>query len=287
MTVATHNMVQKTDPLSNISQYIYDGQDRLLQTIDRLSLDGVGGSIDTTNPDNPDGLINEWLTYDDNSRITALIDDNNNSTAYGYDELDRLTRKTWPDDTFEQYQYDDDHNMTQLIDPNGSIHDIDYDGINRLTGVDITRAVGVIGTTALNYQYDGLNRRTRLVDNNDPSIATDDWVLEVGYDSLNRATSQKQNSQLVSSVFDGVGNHLELTYPSGRQVNRDYDELDRLLNITEHSDDSMIASYGYMGIARVLERKHGNGTSWRMHNDTEITGYDDLKRIVGMQHLAN
>ncbi len=280
-----NNIIEKTDALDNKTLFIYDGLNRQVQQSELLTQSGAGGALDLSNPANPDGIINTWFTFDNNSRLTTLIDDNGNNTTYRYDELDRLKEKTYADDSMDQYQYDKDDNLTQLIDPNGSIHTLNYDAVDRLTSVDINRATGILGTTQLNYQYDGLSRRTLLTDNNNPQTADDDWTIEVGYDSLNQAISQKQNGRFVNSLFDGVGNQLSLTYPTGRQVNRQYDELDRLIQINEPNSESVIAEYNYMGFGRMTERRNGNGTRLRTHNGTNLTGFDANKRVIGLEHL--
>ncbi|UXI70358.1 RHS repeat-associated core domain-containing protein [Tahibacter amnicola] len=281
-----HNVIRRTDALGNVTRMVYDGIDRKIRTIDELRVGGVGsGAIDMSNPANPDGLNTTTIELDDNSRIAGLTDDKGNTTRYHYDALNRLERTQFADDSLIEYEYDLDDNLNKVTDANGSVHTVSYDAVNRLTAVDIARGAGIAGTDRLRYQYDGVGRRTRMTDNNDPSIAADDSTLEATYDSLGRPLTQVQNGRVVGNTYDGVGNPLVLSYPGGRQVRRSYDELDRLDRIAEVAGDVTIGEYDYIGRDRVSERRSGNGTRQEFDIPGTGDGYDDNKRVTALRHL--
>jgi hypothetical protein len=63
--------------------------------------------------------------------------------------------------------------------------------------------VGVVGTTALTYQYDGLSRGTRGSDNNEPADSADDSLITNAYDSLSRVIETIHRSCPDPEVRDG------------------------------------------------------------------------------------
>jgi len=277
-----NNRIRTTDKLGNITRQIFDGLNRELQTIQELRVGGIGaGAIDTSNASNPDGLITTTKTWDGNSRLATITDDNGNVTRYGYDSLNRRTTETFADTTISSVVYDKDDNVASRTDQNGNVFVHTYDGINRLVTLEITRGAGIGGTTLQTFEYDGLSRQTLATDDNDPLVVTDDSAVEMRYDSLSRTLQQIQDGVTVGNRFDGVGNRVAATYPNNRVVETSYDALNRIDRITNQAGGSLIADYDYIGTSRVLERRFGNGTKLRYHDGAgHDTGYDGLRRPV-------
>jgi RHS repeat-associated protein len=281
-----NNVTRKTDALANTTIYVHDGLNRLLVERVGLRVDGTGASaIDTSNLTNPDGQITTLYGWDRNSRLTSLADDNGNFTRYAYDALNRRTVETFADQTTRVYDYDRDDNVIRYTDNAGNIHSNRYDALDRLVAKDVARAPGVEGTTQWRFEYDGLSRRTKMTDNNDPASPADDILCEFRYDSLNRLLTEVQGSRQVSSVFDGVGNRLSLQYSDGRVVETTRDALDRIKFIRDQGSPANIAEYKYLGAGRVLERGQGNGTKLRFHDGAgHDVGYDQGKRRVEIDY---
>lgn len=272
----------------NSIRHSYDGVNRKLQTIQDLRVGGVGaGAIDPSNPSNPDGRITATSTYDGNSRVTSLTDDNGNATRYSYDALNRLSIETFADATTKEYTYDRDDNIVRLKDNNGTIQNCVYDGINRRVRCDITRAPSVVGTTLNQYEYDGLSRMTRMTDNNDPQNASDDSNVTYVYDSLGRLIEELQNGKAISGDWFAGEQRSGLTYPNDRKIALTFDHLDRLKTINDIGAATNIVRYDYIGPGRVLERQLQNGTrlTYLDNNGTTDTGYDPIKRPIELRHL--
>ena len=277
------NRIQTTDALGNITLFVYDGMDRLLEERQYLSEDGTGaGALDATNPTNRDGAISVFYRYDGNSRLLAQTDDNGNTTTYAYDALNRRIRTTYADATTVSMTFDADDNMLTRTDQNGSVFNYDYDVLNRLTRMSVTPAAGLEGSTEWTYAYDGLSRRMRATDNNDPALASDDAVVEYRYDSLNRILTEANNGLEAVSTYDGPGNRLSLRYPGGRQLAYSYDAIYNLKAIAEGATD--IVQYDYAG-RRVLERRYANGTRLSYLQGGADSGYDAINRVLRHQHL--
>jgi len=265
----------------NTTSFVYDGINRLLRKIIDLRVGGQGnGSIDTSNPTNPDGRITVAQTWDANSRLTAQTDDNGNTTRYEFDDLDRHQRTVFADGTTNVFTYDRDDNASRIVDNNGSVIDNTYDAINRLLRREVARARGVEGTTLQTFEYDGLSRLVRTTDNNDPADVTDDATVRYQYDSLSRVLVEDQNGRLVRSRYDGVGNRLNLTYPNGRQIETTFDGLDRIDQIRnpQSAIHNPLVEYNYIGPGRVLSRTYSNGVRL-------ARTYDAVKRVAKHDHL--
>ncbi|MCI0637029.1 MAG: hypothetical protein L0206_24400, partial [Actinobacteria bacterium] len=262
----------------NTKSFIHDGLGRVTAEIADLRLGGDGaGAIDTSNPHNPDGQIRLGYTYDRNSRLTAIIDDANNATVFGYDPLDRQTLKRNADLTEHVFTYDRNDNLKTSLDPNGSLATRTYDHLNRLTQVDVARGTGVVGTTLETYAYDGLSRLTRATDDNGGGTPE---VVERVYDSLSRPIEERQNGLAVSSVFAGDGKRLALTYVGGRRLDFTHDAIDRLREIRDGT--SVLADHRWIGPGhRPLRRTHANGTTLDL-----VGGYDAVQRLTRLKHLA-
>ena len=181
----------------NVTEYVWDGADRLLRVDRVLTASGLGdGTLSppplTGDPNNPDGLNSTIYGWDDNSLKTSIQDDKLNTTSYSYDNLDRLVSHTNDDATVSSYVYDLESNIIQHTDPNGSVTTHTWDAANRLTQLTVARAGGVEGTTFQTYEYDGLDRVTRSSDDNNPLDSGDDAVVQCIYDSLSRIVEEKQ-----------------------------------------------------------------------------------------------
>lgn len=276
----------------NTTRYFYDGLSRLTKTISDLRTGGVGtglpaldgptdpnidpAGLDTSNPDNPDGKITETFIWDNNSRQLSVSDDKNNTTSYEYDALNRLTKETFADTKTKLYEYDRDSNLVQFTDQNGSVWTNDYDGLNRLVHLDIQRAAGIEGTTIQDFEYDGLSRETRAVDNNS-SLAVTTFI----YDSLsNLLEDNQQNGLVTSNNYDGAGNRIELTYPNNRVVNFTFDALERIKTVP-----GAVSNYSYVGPGRLLEKVFNNATKLTYLDNSGVNvGYDNLPRIKEHRH---
>jgi len=329
-TAASHSSSPATriNRPGNTMEYFYDGINRKIAEVRHLRVDGQGKNpTDTSNPANPDGLIVIDYDWDANSRLVAMADDGSlpgdqntsigvieathpkgNVTRYVYDDLNRLAREIFDDQTCNVYTYDADDNLARMIDENGSIIRNTYDGISRLVRKDVTRATSatphpagcfkepgiewqVIGTTLQEFEYDGLSRITRSFDNNEPDDTQDDATVTYAYDSLSRLLEEVQNGHAVSSRWMGDNNRTGLIYPNGRELEITFDKLDRIDRINDNGPRTMrnrpIVDYDYIGPGRVLERTYSNGVRLTYLDDARQRqiGYDGLRRVVLHRHL--
>lgn len=153
----------------------------------------------------------------------------------------------------------------------------------------------IIGTTEEDYFYDGLSRLVRATDNNNPSDPSDDSAITYAYDSLSRVIEETQQignlpPKAISSQWRAENLRSGLIYPSGRQLQYDFDFLDRLNTIVEQGNPTPIVDYDYIGTSRVLQRLYPqNGTRMTFLNDnnSQDVGYDGLRRVTQLRHLRD
>ncbi len=258
--------VNDVNDFGNVTLYSYDGLNRQTREETVLTASGQGDGVNigatlegvksTTPPSDPtqaaDGLITVYYDWDRNSLLASVTDDNGNQTQYTYDNLDRRLTETkgvcvppaladrCDPSTTITYEYDPDDNVVRFTDENGSVVNSQFDAINRRTASNVTRAPGVVGTTATSYEYDGLSRLTRATDNNEPGDASDDSTITFAYDSLSRVIEETQqmgslSAKAVSSAWRAENLRVHLTYPNERALGHTYDDLDRLQAIQEES----------------------------------------------------
>jgi YD repeat-containing protein len=250
-----------TDP-GNIVRCTYDGLNRKLQTERILTDDGTGTGTVV-------GSILTGQAWDESNRLVSRTDGNGNATSYTYDDLNRLTRVDFADNTSQMFEYDQHDDVLRITDANGTVIDQTFDLLNRLTNCVITPASGVIGTTFENFGYDGLSRIVGAED--------DDSILTFAYDSLSRLISETLNGQTKTTVYDGAGNQLQCVYPGGRTVTRTYDVLNRVDAVSDGG--GQLGSYDYIGRNRIEQREASIG-------GTPVTrrtlGYDNLRRLTSL-----
>ncbi|MAO24286.1 MAG: hypothetical protein CMJ25_26340 [Phycisphaerae bacterium] len=241
------NMVEMTDARNNVTSYVYDALGRNTQVNSPLS-------------------ITVSSTYDNSQRLVSETDDNGNTTQYAYDGLNRIISVTMPDNTSYSVAYDANGNPATYTDARGVEVAQVFDKNNRLIGrtIDDSNATASIpGTTSEDFTYDGLGRlRTAL---NDFAKVTRE------YDSRSNVTREITNTdtasdftntsfdRVVEYVFDQANNNIQITYPSGREIYRTYDELNRLAGIFSELNTDPVTEFGYIG-RRVESRSNGNGT---------------------------
>jgi YD repeat-containing protein len=120
------------------------------------------------------------------------------ATVYTYDASDRLFKVAYADvapTSSESYAYDAAGNMVGKLDRRGNAITYGYDAANRQTSVSCSPGSGVVGTTDLVCEYDGLNRRTLERDSVDAALDANDWIVTRTWDALSRVTSETQNGR--------------------------------------------------------------------------------------------
>jgi len=150
------------------------------------------------------------FTYDGTNRLRTVTDSLGHTVTYDYDSFDRVTKVTYPDNTFDQTMYQFlDSVLTK--DRRGHWSAMQYDALRRLTDT-----------------YDSLGRHTHF-----------DWcgcgALQSVTDPLNRTTTW---------LRDLEGRLTTKIYPDASQVNYAYEtNAGRLKMVTDAMSQSTIYNY--------------------------------------------
>lgn len=268
---AAGNLIEQEDANGHITKFAYDLLKRQVSAtlpggqVSRMAYDAVGNLIETTDANGTstrqsfdarnwlvekrfsDGTPTEQFNYTATGQLASVIDDRG-TTAYQYDERNRLLGRSEPDGRAITYTYDAAGNILSLNVPSGSTH-YGYDVLNRLKTV--TDADG--GVTIYGYDSVG-NLVNTLFANN---------VTETRrYDELNRLTFLENRSpgDVVLSSYayslDAMGNRTRVVEADGRTVNYSYDDLHRLVQeaITDPVNGNRTIAYLMDTVGNRLKR---------------------------------
>ncbi len=207
-----------TNPLGNTTRYSYDPLNQVTRITDPIA--GVTS-----------------FTYDANGNLLTVTDARNNVTTYAYNNMDRLTSRKDALLRSQTYQYDGNGSMSKYTDRRGKVTSYTYDNLNRLTFAGFGTVVSGQNTTyesTINYTYDAGDRLTRTVD----SIS---GTMNLGYDNLDRLTSQSTPPGTVTYSYDAADRRTGMTVAGQPAVTYTYDNADRLTGITQGANNVSFA----------------------------------------------
>ena len=177
------------DARNNVTSYSFDGHDRPEKTIypdatfeQVTSRDGnsnpltvvtrSGATVTLTFDElnrvktkTPSGQPTVTTVYDIAGRVVTVStpvvagDPSSGTFTNFYDTAGRFYREQYPDGLSVTHQLDANGNLTRTIYPDGYFIDRVFDQLNRLTDIKLNGA----GTSSLQFQYDALSRRTKLI----------------------------------------------------------------------------------------------------------------------------
>ena len=229
-------------------------------------------------------------TYTMSGKLATVTDPVGNTTEYTYDALDNLTairRKgnSGGKDHATVYERDPFGRVLCITDPLGRKEHFRYDALGRpvwkkdrdgnetvtaYTMTGQTAGIRYADGTAVEMQYDALNRLTRVKD----SLGT----TSIKRDRTGRITAiTDPNGQTVSYEWEKTGQRRRTTYPDGQQTAYTYDSLQRLTAMhirkqedgTQHdrnsTEDPQTITYRYDPEGRLTEKTLPGGirTTWQ------------------------
>jgi RHS repeat-associated protein len=298
------NRIQVTDPAGGRTKSFFDGLNRLTRSEAGYLWNGSVESIPAgmVNAANPDGKITTQYSYDANSRLVAVEDDNHRVTSFQYDNLNRRIRTTYPDGSYRLSGYNRDSLATSWTQASGTGYFLSavtqFDALHRAMRVDVSNALApwVRGTQRQRFEYDGAGRMTLAEDDANTADGFADSTVTWTYSSMGGVLGEVQtwrdagsgtvqsSTYAVASAYDGTGFRKSILYPDDRTVAYLPDELNRV----ESMIDSLTGAtrYDYLG-SRLLNRLHPNGTKLTLLSgptDSIGSGYDAARRVIDFAH---
>ena len=235
---------RQTDPLGNVVLYETDLfgfriAEREVQTDTGLGTGTASGEIETR------------YAWDADGNLLSLTDGLGRIRRWRYDVLGRVTAAIYPDGSRTTYLYDRRDNVARVDEPNGMIRRYRTDPLGRVSEITVDRSAlppgaEVAGVSFERFAYDALDRRT---------LAQNDFVTcRFHHSSLGLSDEEVQELShpdapgalplTVARGFDDAGDLVRLTYPGGREVAFERDDLGRAVLV-----DNVVGGAGYPGRA--------------------------------------
>ena len=247
-----------TDPLGNTIQYQYDSYGDLVAVTDQednktlLKYNSSHGLVDIIDPR---GVGVARNIYDDEGRLTAIIDADGNRVDFTHD-VD--TRQEIVNDRLGNvtvYEYDEDGNVVSKTDALGNKTTYTYDAQgNKLTETDPL-------SNTMTYTYD----------------AQDNMLTEA--DPLGNTTTYTYNSNgqvltitdclghTTTNTYDAGGNLTGTTDPLGNTTNYTYDAAGNMLTETDPLGNTTTYTYDAFGNMLTMTDPLGNTTTYTYDNN--------------------
>ncbi len=254
------NILTSTDYAGKLTEFTYDNLDRL------------------TRRKNDDGTVS--FSYTRDGKVSS-VSAKEGTTQYSYNNMDGLTKVSYPGGKYIEYNYDENEVLTSINTNFGSTS-YDYDLLGRLT-----RVVDRNGFVT-QYEYDANGNRTAVKYANGIEVT-------YSYDEVNRLVSEKvidSNGETVAQYDYTLGAAGERTKVAelDRTVEYTYDELYRLTGEKITSSDGKVTEYTYTYDAvsnRISKTENGKETVYSYNalnqlvqeNNTVYT-YDDAGNLI-------
>ncbi|CAG1065975.1 Putative deoxyribonuclease RhsC [uncultured bacterium] len=231
-------VLDMTDPLGNVTHYIYDEDRNLTRTTNpdgtysTYTYDGSGNMLTKTNEL---WQVTEF-TYNSFGQVLTERDVTSNTTiTYTYDSNGNLTSIVDASGATTQFQYDSRGNLTATIDASSNQTTLVYDASNNLTSITDPAS----GTTAFTYDSAGI-----------PLSQTEaaGAVTAFTYDSLGRlATATQPGNAVTQFSYDANGNVVSVTDANSRNTSYTYNSDNLVTSETNAMNQVTTFTYGSTG----------------------------------------
>jgi|GEM_PF-3630479 len=200
------------------------------------------------------------FTRNFSGRITAILDERNNTTSYEYDLLGNPAKVTYPDGLTEEYKHDANSNAVRYKNRSDAVIEYEYDSMNRLV-----RRTAPSGTTELIYEKGLLTKATN------PS-----GTFAYEYDANGTLRSSAFDTWKVSYEYDTMRRMKRLIYPDGYAVEFAYDRTN--FPVVIRAGDKPLVEYAYDVMNRKLSAKFSNGV-------TSSYEYDAVGQVISLKYV--
>lgn len=279
---------------SNRTQYSYAGNTVTFTDPTgkqrKTETDGLGRLIKVYEPDVNNGNQLTQLTtnsYNALDQLTQVLQGAQTRT-YNYDGLGRLTSAITPEAGTVSYQYNNFNRVTLRTDARGVDTTYSYDGLNRLSQVsyDVSGTTAA-ATPAVTFTYGfaaNLNNNGRLVSMTD-GTGSEAYEYDPNLPLIKKVTKTLDGVPYVSQhAYNLAGELTSITYPSGRVVQQNYDQVGRLSQIA--SGTTTYANlFSYNSAGQVTGFNYGNGVAAIYGYSAERLQLNSLKYTKGTSTL--
>lgn len=293
----TGTIESKTDEKNNVTNYVYDNKNRLVQTSKGNRIVTYNYNIENMlNSINQDGnqfnfLYDNFLNlssismgnqvlstneYDLKNNITKVLYGNNNEITYEYDDYNRIKNINRMDFGFD-YKYDNNGNLAKVIFDNGTIKYF-YDKANRIN-------VYKNNDFSINYTYDSNNN----ICNKKLSLGENKYNIENTFDENNKIVKTKNNNIDFNYAYDSFGRIIGKNINEGYNIEYQYAKQGKRTSeiIKSLKNGNNIYNYSYDAIGNISQVYCNNNLikSYSYNQYNELTREDDY--IKNIKYLYN
>lgn len=272
---AEHNLISITDPMGiAVARNEYDDDGRLIATIDA------------------DENRIEY-DYDVDGRTEAVKDRRGNTTVYTYDDSGNILQTVDACGGKTTNTYDDMGNLLSTTDANGNTTGYDYDSSGNVTKVtaadgtavsseytqdNLVSGIQMMDKTVMAMEYDDYGRLTSLTD-------ADGNDTEYTYSSDGKLTGVTDGIGTVQTVtYDADGNAASTTNGAGETASYTYDKDGRCTSVTvsriENGETlTFTSTYNYNEAGDIIQSvdNSGNVTAYEYDADGNMIASTDAK----------
>jgi len=212
-----------TDPRGNVTNYTYDSNGNLTQTVQPSVPYGTGTATPTTtvsynsrglplNVTDPEGKITVNVYDTTTLNLLSVTEDS------GSGRLNLVTA----------YAYDTVGNRVSVTDPNGKTTASDYDSERRLIR---TTAPSPLSATKTEYDYNDSGQLTKVRQ----ALGSSWLTTETTYNAAGKpiTVTQPDTSMQSTTAYDAVGRPVTVTSSSGRRVRTVYNAKGQIIQIVD------------------------------------------------------
>ena len=280
---AVGNMTSLTDPVGNVTSWVYDALNRMIEETNELA--------DT-----------RYFDYDLVGNLVEKTDRNGLVTEYTYDNLYRKTQEVWKDgmttvNTLD-FTYDAAGQMTDASDDYSS-YSYTFDALGRATLIEVDNGGPEV---ELAQEFNLVGSRTLLAASfDDGGGMDDDFENSYTYDNLYRLSRVDQQGVMggntvaekrvdfaynAAGQFTGIDRYKDTDGGAGNLVvdtSFSYDDIGRLTDLTHVHDTTTIADYDwtYDAFSRVTNMSF---TSYVGNDGSADYTYDDTGQLTDVDH---
>jgi YD repeat-containing protein len=233
--------------------------------------DALGRQIEVVEPDPANGnslTLSTTYSYDPMNNLTQ-ISQGSQTRTYVYDDMGRKTSETTPEAGTVSYQYNSDSLLTQRTDARGVITTYSYDSaLNRLSSISYNVSCcssTVASTSTVSYTY---GTSTASYNNGRFTKMTDGLGEEnYSYDQLGRTTQVQKKvynvTYTTSYTYNLAGEVDVMTYPSGRAIKQQYDNIGRVSTVKNNAQGGTqyATSAAYNTASQLTGFSYANGVT--------------------------
>jgi RHS repeat-associated protein len=258
--------VQSEDALDNPTSQQFDALDRLQKVVDPA-------------------LGETEFDYDNQDRLTSVTDATGKTTSYQYNAFGDLLSMTSPDTGTSTMTYDSAGNVLTATDARNITATYSYDALNRVTSIDYP------GTGEdITFTYDdtangnkGVGRLTQVTD--------ESGSTSYEYDAKGQLVNETRIINGLSFTtgydYDAAGLITQVTYPSGRTVDYQRNNLGQVIAATTTANgqtQTLANNISYLPFGPLTNLTYGNGKvlTQSFDQDYRLTS----KHTTGLQQLS-